>query len=65
MATLKQVLITLAAAAVGVLASPLSADALETSIVGAPKPAVTAISKPLEGARGRFGRLGTYPRGRR
>lgn len=49
MATLKQVLIAVAAAAVGVLASPLSADATATTIIGAPKPAVTEISEPLEG----------------
>ncbi len=51
MATLKQILIALTAAAVGVLASPLavSADAAAPTSVSAPKPAVTEIGKPLEG----------------
>ncbi|KAF4978102.1 hypothetical protein F66182_17372, partial [Fusarium sp. NRRL 66182] len=49
MATLKQVLIVAAAAVVSVLASPLSADATATTFIGAPKPAVTEISKPLRG----------------
>lgn len=47
MATLKQVLITVATAAVGVCATTLSVD--PTAIVGAPLSAVTQISKPLEG----------------
>jgi hypothetical protein len=49
MAILKQVLITFAAAAVGVLASPLSADATATSTFSALEAAMTKISKPLEG----------------
>lgn len=49
MATLKQVLIAMTAAAVGILASPLSADVTATTIIGAPKTTVTEISKPLEG----------------
>ncbi len=49
MPTLKQVLIAVTAAAVGVLASPLAADDTATAVVGAPESAVTEISKPLEG----------------
>ncbi|KAI7977561.1 hypothetical protein EIK77_000511 [Talaromyces pinophilus] len=49
MATVKRVLIAVAAAAVGVLASPLSSDATATAIIGAPKPAVTEISELLQG----------------
>ncbi|KAJ0274752.1 hypothetical protein COL940_009148 [Colletotrichum noveboracense] len=49
MTTLKQVLITLSAAAVSVHASPLSADSTATAIIGAPEPAVTEVSKPLKG----------------
>jgi hypothetical protein len=49
MATLKQILIAVAAAAVGVLASPLAADATAPTSLGAPKPTATEFSKPLEG----------------
>ncbi|KAK1853123.1 hypothetical protein CCHR01_04261 [Colletotrichum chrysophilum] len=49
MTTLKQVLITIAAAAVSVHASPLSADSTATAIIGGPEPAVTEVSKPLKG----------------
>lgn len=49
MATLKQVLIAVAAAAVSVLASPLSTDPTATTIISAAKPTVSEISKPLEG----------------
>lgn len=47
--TLKQVLIAMAAAAVPVLAIPLGDDATATTGLGAPKPAVTQVSQPLEG----------------
>lgn len=49
MTTLKQILIAMAAAAVSIRASPLSADSTATAIIGAPESAVTEISKPLEG----------------
>ncbi|KAI8265799.1 hypothetical protein K4K58_010682 [Colletotrichum sp. SAR11_239] len=49
MTSLKQILITIAAAAVSVHASPLSADSTATAIIGAPEPAVTEVSKPLKG----------------
>lgn len=49
MAILKHVLIAVAATAVSVLAGPLSTDGTATAIVNAPQPAVTEVSKPLEG----------------
>ncbi|KAI8306063.1 hypothetical protein K4K59_011690 [Colletotrichum sp. SAR11_240] len=49
MTTVKQVLITIAAAAVSVHASPLSADSTATAIIGPPEPAVTEVSQPLIG----------------
>ncbi|KAK3317489.1 hypothetical protein B0T19DRAFT_446454 [Cercophora scortea] len=49
MATIKQVLITLAITAVSALASPaLSTNATATPTAGAPKPAVSQISKGKE-----------------